>query len=63
MDKENRAMMVVLIFFSLLIGGCSLISVQIVGGDGRVNKVIDPADQTIGLVPRQEKNSGCTDGQ
>jgi len=51
MDKENRAMMAVLVFFSLLIGGCSLISVQIVGGDGRVNKVIDPADQTIGIMP------------
>ena len=54
MDKENWIMfmtVVAVLILLLILKGCSVISVQIVGHDGRVNKTFDPADQSIGIMP------------
>ena len=53
MDKDAKIMiMTILISFAtmLIMNACSVVSVQIVGRDGNVEKVVDPADNTIGLT-------------
>ncbi len=55
MDDVSKVMVGTVIFAVLVIFGltaCSVVSVQIVGGDGTVNKVVDPADRSINLMDR-----------
>jgi len=60
MDDVSKVMVWTVIFAVLVIFGltaCSVVSVQIVGDDGTVNKVVDPADQTIKVMKKCEESS------